>query len=80
MQLAIADAAIYFFENVSFFTRQKLKKPPSNVAQKYSNLLFSLTAWAAQTAQTDKFMFQNVTYKPAVYRTGIKSGIKHKFV
>ena len=56
----------FFFENVSFFTRQKLKKPPSNVAQKYSNLRFSLTAWAAQTAQTEESMLQNVARNTTV--------------
>ena len=48
-----------------------LKKPPSKVAQKYSNpLLFFLTASTAQIAQTGEFMFQNVAYRPTVYRTG----------
>ena len=45
---------------LNFFDHKKLKKPPSKVAQKNSNPLFSLTAWAAQTAQTEEFMFQNV--------------------
>ena len=40
-----------------FFARNKLKKTPSEVAQKNSNPLFFLTAWAAQT---EEFMFQNV--------------------
>ena len=32
---------------------------------------FLLTAaWAAQTAQTEEFMFQIVAYRPTVYRTG----------
>ena len=46
---------------------KKLKKPPSKIAQKYSNLF---SPWAAQTAQTEEFMFQNVAYKPTVYETG----------
>ena len=29
---------------------------------------------AAQTAQTEEFMFQNVAYRPTVYRTGF---LKH---
>ena len=33
---------------------------------------FSLVAWAAQTAQTEEFMLQNVAFRPTVYRTGIK--------
>jgi hypothetical protein len=47
-----------------------LKKTPSKVAQKNSNPLFSLTASTAQMAQTKEFMFQNVAYRPTVYRTG----------
>ena len=26
---------------------------------------------AAKTAQTDEFMFQNVAYRPTVYKTGV---------
>ena len=43
-----------------FFDLKKLKKPPSKVAQKISNPLLPLSAWAAQTAQTEGLMFQNV--------------------
>ena len=32
--------------------------------------LTALTAQTAQTAQTEEFMFQNVAYRPTVYRTG----------
>ena len=32
--------------------------------------LFFLTALTAQTAQTEKFMFQNVAFRPTAYRTG----------
>ena len=52
------------------FLHKKLKKPPSKVAQKNSNPPFFLTAWPAQTAKTEEFMFQNVAYRPTVYRTG----------
>ena len=41
------------------FVFKKLKKPPSKVAQKNQHPLFSLLPWAAQTAQTEEFMFQN---------------------
>ena len=30
------------------------------------HFFFSLLPWAAQTAQTEAFMFQNVAYKPAI--------------
>ena len=48
-----------------------MKKPPSKVAQKNSNPLFFLTALSCQTTQTEEFMFQNVAYRPSVYRTGV---------
>ena len=31
---------------------------------------FPLTASIAQMAQTEEFMFQNVAYRPTVYKTG----------
>ena len=48
-----------FKKKINFFALRKLKKPPSNVAQKDSNPLFFLTA---SSAQTEEFMFQNVAY------------------
>ena len=76
MRLFSADATILERKYI-FFVHKKLKKPPSKVAQKNSNLIFfSLTAWAAQTtqtAQTEEFMFQIVAYRPTVYRTGVKN-------
>ena len=45
---------------------KKLKKPPSET------LFFSsLLPWAAQTAQTEEFMFQNMTYRPTLNKTGV---------
>ena len=46
-----------------------LKKQPSKVAQK--------TALTAQTPQTEEFMFQNVAYRPTVYRTGATASVFH---
>ena len=40
----------------------------AKVAQKYSSLFSPI---AAQTAQTEEFIFQNVTYRPTVHRTGM---------
>ena len=50
-----------------------MKKPLSKVAQNSSNPLFFLTA------QTEKFMFQNVAYWPTVYRTGLQSAFNFSF-
>ena len=55
----------------SFFCPQKVKKTPSKVAQKNSYPLFFLTAWDTQAAKTEGFMFQNVAYRPTVYKTGV---------
>ena len=60
-----------FLIQKKIFCPQKLKKPPSEVAQKNSNSFFSLTASTAQMAQTAKFMFQNMAYRPTVYRTWV---------
>ena len=46
------------------------KKHPQNCLRNTEIDFFSLLLWAAQTAQTEEFMFQNVAYRPAVYRTG----------
>ena len=71
MELFSADATIYKKECKSFFAHKKLKKSPSKVAQKNSNPpFFFLIAWAAQMAQTEEFMFQNLAYRPTVYRSG----------
>ena len=54
---------------------KKVEKIPLKVAQKYVlNFFSSLLPWAAQTAQTEEFMFQNVAYRPTVYRTGLGKG------
>ena len=51
---------------------KKVEKIPLKVAQKYVlNFFSSLLPWAAQTAQTEEFMFQNVAYKPTEYKTGM---------
>ena len=60
-----------FWKDFKVFCPQKVEKTPSKVAHNISNsLFFFLTAWAAQTAQTEEFMLQNVAYWPTVYRTG----------
>ena len=66
-----------FSKKFIFFALKKLKKTPSKVSQKNSNPLFFLTASSAQTAQTEEFMFQNVAYRPTVYRTGVKATEMH---
>ena len=62
MQLFSADATI-FLKNLP----TKSWKKHSKVAQKYSKIFSPI---AAQTAQIEEFMFENVTYRPTVYRTG----------
>ena len=53
------------------FAHKKLKKTTLKIcSEKLKSTFFSLLPWAAQTAQTKEFMFQNVAYRPTVYRTG----------
>ena len=73
------DATMFLRKIKFFFAHKKLKKPPSKVAQKNSNPLFFLTASTAQMAQTEEFMFQNVAYRPTVYRTGVAMRVKKGF-
>ena len=39
--------------------------------QLFRVIFFSLLSWAAQTVQTEEFMFQNVAYWSTVNKTGI---------
>ena len=59
-----------------FFLPTKSWKKPSKVAK---STFFSLVPWAAQTAQTEEFMFQNVAYRPTIYRTGPLTNKKFVF-
>ena len=64
----------YLKKNSKFFLpRKSWIKYTQKLLRKSHTHFFPLTAWAAQTVQTEKFMIQNVAYKPTVYRTGIFS-------
>ena len=66
-----ADATI-FFKEIVFFCPQKVEKNhPQKLLRKTQIHFFFLTASSAQMAQTKEFMFQNVAYRPTVYRTGV---------
>ena len=63
-----------FWKFLIFFCPQKVEKPTlKSCSEKLKSTFFYLLPWAAQTVQTEKFMIQNVAYKPTVYRTGIFS-------
>ena len=51
-------------------TTKSWKNHPQKLLRKTQIHFFSLTASTAQMAQTEEFMFQNVAYRPTVYRTG----------
>ena len=58
-----------FLEKFKFFLPTKsLKNHPQKLL---NSTFFFLTAGTAQIAQTEEFMFQNLAYRPTVYRTGI---------
>ena len=65
MQLFSVDATIFKKE-----IEKKLKKRPQKLLRKDQIHIFPLLPWAAQTAQTEECMFQIVSYRPTVYRTG----------
>ena len=68
MQLFSADATIFSKKK---FCPQKVEKTTlKSCSEKLKSTFFSLLPWAAQTAQTEEFMFQIVAYRPTVYRTG----------
>ena len=52
--------------------------PTKNCSEKLKFTFFftALTALTAQPAQTEEFIFQNVAYRPTVYRTGILVAIR----
>ena len=65
MQLFSADATIFFLPTKSW------TKHPQKLLWKTQIHFFFLLPWAVKTAQTEEFMFQNVAYRPTVYRTGV---------
>ena len=61
----------YLKKNKYFFPQKVEKTTLKSCSEKLkSTIFFSLLPWAAQTAQTEEFMFQIVAYRPTVYRTG----------
>ena len=67
------SATLQCFQNkFNFFLPSKSwKNHPQKLLRKTQIHFFSLLPWAAQTAQTEEFMFQIVAYRPTVYRTGV---------
>ena len=61
MQLFSANATIFFAQE-----KKLLRNTQSNL----------VSTWAAQTAQSEEFMLQNVAYRPTVYRTGGPTGFE----
>ena len=57
------------FKNI--FDLKKLKKHPQTLLR--NTHFFALLPWAAQKAKTEELMFQNVSYRPTVYKTGVWS-------
>ena len=60
-----------------FFCQQKVEKNTLKSCSEKLKLIFFLTASTAQMAQTEEFIFQNVAYRPTVYRTGMQSSCGH---
>ena len=62
--LSFSEQLLSFF---CFFSHKKLKNQPQKMLRKTQIHFFFL---AAQTAQTEEFMFKIVAYRPTVHRTG----------
>ena len=71
MQLFSADATIFLKKFKFFLPTKSWKNHPQKLLRKTQIHFFSLLPWAAQMAQREEFMFQNVTYRPTVYKTGV---------
>ena len=61
----------FFDQTKNNFCPQKVEKTTLKSCSEFLNSTFFLTALTAQTATTEEFMFQNVAYRPTVYRTGV---------
>ena len=54
-----------------YFCPQKFEKSTLKSCSEILRFFSSLLSWAAQTAETEEFLSQNVAYTPTVYKTGI---------
>ena len=69
-----------FRKKFNFFCPQKVEKTTLKSCSEKLKSTFFLTASSAQTAQTENFMFQNVAYRPTVYRTGSKLILRFRLI
>ena len=58
---------------IIFLPTKSWKNHPQKLLRKTQIHFFFLTASSAQMAQTEEVMFQNVVYRPTVYRTGLET-------
>ena len=68
MQLFSADATILLKKIKFFLPTKSWKNFPQKLLRKTQIHLFSLLPWVAQT---EEFMFQNVAFRPTVYKLGL---------
>ena len=73
MQLFSVDAKMFLKENLScFFAHKKLKKPPSKLAQKNLNPLFSYCPDCPNSPNIRIFV-PKCGFKPTLYGTGLST-------
>ena len=53
-----------------FLPTKSLKTHPQKLLRS-TQICFALLPWAAQKAKTEELTFQNVSYRPTVYKTGV---------
>ena len=56
-------------ENLWWFCPKKVEK---TTLKNCSEILNFVSPWAAKTAPKEEFIFQNVAYRPTLYKTGEK--------
>ena len=61
-RIGVSQFTIQFVEKI--MPRKSWKEPPSKIAHFFPSTI------AAKTTQTEKFLFQNVAYRPTVYKAG----------
>ena len=72
-QLFSADDTTWIY---IIFCPQKVEKNNPQKLLRNTQFFSSLLAWAAQTPQIEESMFQNVAYRPTVYKIMLKHSMK----
>ena len=67
--MQLFSATLQYFQKKFKLPTKSWKNHPQKCSEKLQSTFFSLLP--ERPKQTEEFMFQNVAYRPTVYRTGI---------